>query len=161
MDAKEKAGHLAETFQSKYKTCNIVDNHYARIEPTTLWRQRQIGEVTEELAESTLQELRTDSATGPDQLPTRVLKECAHVLAKPLQKLVQIILAEGRWPEPWLIHWIVPLHKRNNVYSGKNYRGVHLTSQLSKAVERMLLTLFMPFLLKSNAFGQNQFAYTP
>ena len=75
--------------------------------------------------------------------------------------LARIILQERRWPDAWLVHNIVPLHKKNSVYAPGNYRGVHLTAQLSKAMERFLQTLFMPFLLRSEAFGPNQFAYTP
>ena len=36
-----------------------------------------------------------------------------------------------------------------------------MTSQLSKAIERLLRSLFRPYLLKSGLFGCNQFAYTP
>jgi hypothetical protein len=90
-----------------------------------------------------------------------MLKRLAAALANPMNKLIKLILKERRWPEVWMTHWVVPLHKRNNVYSAGNYRGVHLTSQLSKAVERVLRSFFKPFLLKNVAFGENQFAYTP
>ena len=40
-----------------------------------------------------------------------------------------------------------------------NYRGIHLTSQLSKVVERILGELCMKYSETSNAFGHNQFAY--
>ena len=70
-------------------------------------------------------------------------------------------MAEGRWPEPWMLHWIVPLYKRKSVYDAGNYRGVHLTAQISKAMERQLRMLFMPFVLRNDAFGPNQFAYVP
>ena len=36
-----------------------------------------------------------------------------------------------------------------------------MTAHLSKAMERLLGALFMPFLLKSVAYGPNQFAYMP
>ena len=55
----------------------------------------------------------------------------------------------------------MPIHKKNSVFLAGNYRGVHLTAQVSKAMERLLRTRFMPFLLKSVAYGPNQFAYTP
>jgi hypothetical protein len=34
-----------------------------------------------------------------------------------------------------------------------------LTTQLSKAMERLLRPLFVPFLIKHDGFGPNQFAY--
>ena len=36
---------------------------------------------------------------------------------------------------------------------------VHLLSQMAKAMDQLLARLFMPFLLKTDAFGVNQFAY--
>ena len=55
---------------------------------------------------------------------------------------------------------MVPLYKKNNVYQSKNYRGIHLTTQLSKVVERLLITLYVPHLTATLGFGPNQFAYT-
>lgn len=81
-------------------------------------------------------------------------------LAKPVSALANIVLAEGRWPEAWIEHWIIPLYKKRSVYLPDNYRGIHLTSQISKVVERLLQQTFMPFVATSVSFGPNQFAYT-
>ena len=40
-----------------------------------------------------------------------------------------------------------------------NYRGVHLTTVLSKVVERVLNTLLAPYLKAADAFGQSQFGF--
>ena len=45
------------------------------------------------------------------------------------------------------------------MFDASNYRGVHLTSQLSKVVERLLQQLCAPFLVSVGGFGANQFAY--
>ena len=52
------------------------------------------------------------------------------------------------------------LHKRLSIYDPRNYRGVHLTSQLSKVVERILSIFLQPYVLPLDLFGSNQFAYT-
>ena len=59
-----------------------------------------------------------------------------------------------------MIHWLAPLFKKKSVYNPGNYRGIHLTAQLSKVVERMFKLLYYPYLASSSAFGSNQFAYT-
>ena len=161
IDAKSKADHLADTFKSKFKLSQNVTNCYTGMEPLPYRGQTAIAEIIEDRAEKVLLNLRSDSATGPDQLPTRIIKECAKELAKPFCMLAKLILIEARWPELWTIHSIVPLYKESSVYSAMNYRGVHLTAQLSKAMVRFLGALFMSFLLKTIAFGSNQFAYTP
>ena len=112
-------------------------------------------------AENFLKKLREDSGSGSDGLATRILRNCAAELALPFVFLCRIILNTGRWPSCWTNHWIFPLYKRKSVNDPSNYRGIHLTPQLSKAAERFIGSLFMPFLFSSCAFGKNQFAYTP
>jgi len=53
----------------------------------------------------------------------------------------------------------VPLYKRLSHSSTANYRALHLTSQVSKVVERILGTHWQQFLHNSGAYGPNQFAY--
>ena len=56
---------------------------------------------------------------------------------------------------------MVPLFKRKSVYDPRNYLGIHLTSQISKVTERVIVSLFVPQLILSEAYGRNQFAYMP
>ena len=109
-----------------------------------------------------LGQLDPSSATGPDELPTRILRECATSLALPLLLLACQILRTGCWPALWLMHWIVPLYNKNAVFKPGNYRGIHLTAQLSKVMERLLGQLWLPDLAKQPSLcGPNQFAYMP
>ena len=112
IDAKSKADHLADTLKSKFKLSSRGTNHYSEVENSPYRAQVEIAAVTEDRAEKVLLDLRSDSATGPDQLPSRIIKECAKQLAKPFCMLAKLILVEGRWPELWTIHFIVPLHKK-------------------------------------------------
>ena len=106
-----------------------------------------------------MRKLDASSATGPDMVSARVLKECAENLGLPVAKLLTRILANKVWPTLWLQHWIIPLYKKKSVFDANNYRGVHLTSQLSKVMERLLQQVYVPFLYGTIAYGPNQFAY--
>ena len=121
--------------------------------------QKTLKQVTEQAVEKELEQLDENSGTGPDLLPTKILRECAAALAKPVRILFLIILSTGAWPDLWRQHWIVPLFKKKCVFNPANYRGVHLTAQLSKVVERLLQALYAPFLANVGAYGPNQFAY--
>ena len=69
------------------------------------------------------------------------------------------MLGEGCWPMCWRVHWIIPIYKRKAVSDPSNYRGVHLTTLLSKVAERIINSLMTPFLQKTGAFGTPQFAF--
>ena len=49
--------------------------------------------------------------------------------------------------------------QRKSKADAANYRGVHLTSQLSKACERILGPGFQSFFEASETYGPRQFAY--
>ena len=106
-----------------------------------------------------LKSLDASSSTGSDDIPTRILKHCASSLATPVAFIARRIIASSHWPSNWCMHWITPILKRGSPSNPANYRGVHLTTQLSKVVERMLSRLFLPQLTASFAFGRHQFAY--
>ncbi len=74
--------------------------------------------------------------------------------------LVRRILECGEWPSSCKELWIHPLFKKLAMHQADNYRGIHITSQLSKAAERLLASLFMPKLIREVSFGPFQFAYT-
>ena len=51
------------------------------------------------------------------------------------------------------------IFKRGAVFTPSNYRGIHITAQLSKLAERMIKHITEPHLERNNGFGNNQFAY--
>ena len=160
LQAKAKADLFADTFSKKFFLTAAVDNEYTQIPEGPSRPQATMKNLTEKNAKDVMDKLREDSGTGPDLLPARILKHCADVLAKPVLFLTMCILHAGVWPQLWRHHWITPLFKKKNVYNPENYRGIHLTPQLSKVVERLLKLLYDPYLSATCAFGQNQFAYS-
>ena len=159
LDAEQKANCFVKCFESKNVMIEEEANEYSEVD--VAHAVFYSGLPTIEATEQALKQLDEDSALGPDMVPTRILKHCAHVLAPVLHMLIVAILTFAEWPALWMTHWIVPLYKRKSVYEASNYRGIHLTSQISKVAERVLAALFVPQLISTGAFGRNQFAYMP
>ena len=55
---------------------------------------------------------------------------------------------------------LFPYTKRKPFSRPSNHRGIHLTAQLSKVAECLLLPLIEPHNSRTVASGPNQFAYT-
>ena len=155
-DSKSKANLFASVWQAK---CSLPsegnesfhDNPELQLDSFIAIRSRQVFHE--------LSHLNCNKATGPDKISAYILKELAEEIACPLAILARRILYEGVWPEVWRIHHLVPIFKRNSSYLAKNYRGVHLTSIVSKVVERCI---GFPLIrhLQLHAFGENQWAFT-
>ena len=159
-DSQGKADLLANTLCSKFKLPEIADNGYAEISQEQVdWLHDRAKILTVDAACKVMQSLREDSATGPDLVPTRIIKRCAAALALPVYLLAMTILASGHWPDLYTIHWIACLYKKKSVFNPSNYRGVHMTAQFAKVLERFVGLIFLPQLSCEVSIGPNQFAY--
>ena len=157
---EEKATELARVFKAKSKLPERHSNDYSELTSHTAARMRRLPRLKVSKVHEILRNLDETSGTGPDLLPARVLKNCAAELALPVTLLARKLLSERCWPMCWRRHWIHGIHKRGPKAQGKNYRGVHLTPQLSKVVERSIGSLLLPWLESTDAYGPNQYAYT-
>ena len=102
--------------------------------------------------------LKVDKATGPDGLSAIFLQRLAKVLSLPLAIIIRRIFNESTWPAKWRLHHIVPLFKRGSAFLPGQYRGVHLTSILSKVVERVIGNPLTAF-LEARGYGDAQWAF--
>ena len=154
----EKAQLLADTFASKSLLPPEAANEYTAIGDAVFAPDYFLPIRTRDVKRS-LRKLKADSATGPDGISALVLQKCAAEVAYPLAMLIRKMVATCRWPCCWREHWVVPLFKKKSRADPRNYRGVHLTPQLSKVTERVVGKLFQRFLENSGAYGMRQFAY--
>ena len=155
--ATEKAGLFANTFQAKWFVPDIQQNSYSFDFPDFLPQENHLLQFRSRHARFHLSTLEKDSATGPDGLSTILLRMLAAIICRPFAILAQRIVQCGVWPRIWKLHWVFPLFKRGVRSLPSNYRGLHLTSQLSKCMERFIGFHFMGKL--SLSFGSSQFAY--
>jgi len=88
-----------------------------------------------------------------------MLREVAQQKYMPLIVLCRRILIEGHWPATWRVHRLCPLYKKLSVYDANNYRGVHITSILSKVAERIIGGPLLRFFETANCYGNHQWAY--
>ena len=69
------------------------------------------------------------------------LKVCLDnkIFLESLQLLFNKIFNDGKYPASWKTELIRPIHKKEETYLEKNYRGISLTSCLGKFFNSLLL----------------------
>ena len=82
--------------------------------------------------------LNPHKATGPDQLPARILKEVADEIAPAMTLLFQASLVQGCIPSEWSEALVIPIFKKGERNKASNYRPVSLTSIACKCLEHSL-----------------------
>ena len=152
LSSNGKAELLALTFRSKHGLAAFKQNEHSAIGLPRHAAQHIC--IRSRQTRRHLVKLDVDSGTGPDGIPARVLRLCAEALSVPIAMLCRRILAEGRWPEQWIFHNITAIHKRRSIYDPEMYRGVHLTSQMSKVVERAVGSPLTEYLQQSIVLSQ-------
>ena len=149
----EKANTFAQKFQEKCSLpeegidCPFFGKPDAEMDEFVTMRTRR----TEKL----LRDLDEKKATGPDRIPAAILKKIASSIALPFTMLCRRMYQEGCWPKIWKHHLICPLFKRGSAFMAGNYRGIHLTSILSKVAEKVIGKNLLDFLY-SESFGMHQ-----
>ena len=157
-DGRGKANLLAQVFTSKFALPDPVEARTATVEaPTT--KMTNFVVVRERWVLKELLGLREDQATGTDELPARILRQCGRPLARYVTALVRKMLALGRWPTIWKFHRMCPLYKKGAVFKPENYRGLHLTPVLSKVAERVIKIQFDSYIEAIDGFGASQWAF--
>ena len=82
--------------------------------------------------EKLLRQIQQHKASGPDNLPNLVLKQCSANLAPAVTLIFQRSLDSGTLPKDWTDANITPIYKKGDRHRAENYRPVSLTSVLSK-----------------------------
>jgi len=156
-EAKAKADALATTFDTKAKLpAETVDTPFFA-EPAhefkdfIAFRSRTTKKLLKALIEST--------ATGNDRVSAAILKRLCDVIAVPFTRVCRRLFWEACWPLKWKFHLIVPIFKKGAAFQPGNYRGVHLTTILSKIAERLIGGQLVPYLQKYT-YGENQWAFS-
>ena len=94
--------------------------------------------ITEEGTQKLLNNIQTSKATGPDNLPNRVLKECSIEMAPAIRAIFQKFIDSGTLPEVWTNVNEAPIFKKGDRHQPSNYRPVSLTSVISKLLEHIV-----------------------
>ena len=85
-----------------------------------------------------LHNIKVDKAAGPDELPNRVLQECASEIKPVITAIFQKSVDSGELPEDWRDANAAPVYKKGDRHTPENYRLVSLTCVLSKQLEHII-----------------------
>ena len=108
-----------------------------------------------------LQSIDVNKASGPDNIPPRVLKECAMELALPLTIFFNFTLSRGNIPTDWKVANVVPIFKSGKNNMADNYRPISLTSVVVKTLERLIHKHIMKYLIDFQLLNDNQHGFRP
>ena len=85
-----------------------------------------------------------------------MLKSGQNFLTMPLYKLFNVILKSGCFPKSWGTSILVPLHKKGYTTDVNNYRGIAISSCISKVLTKIMNQRIYKYGKENNIFSENQ-----
>ena len=80
-----------------------------------------------------LEKIKVHKATGPDEIPNKILKKLSHILAEPICAIINSSIREGIVPDQWKIARITPLPKKFPPHTVENdIRPIAITNAIAK-----------------------------
>ena len=90
-----------------------------------------------------------------------MLKICGSAIYKPLAIIFKQCVDTGIFPSEWKKGNIVPIHKKGDKQTLKNYRPVSLLPTCGKALERLMFNEMFKFFIENEFVSSNQSGFKP
>ena len=138
----------AKAFNDYFKS--IYKNHLCCAVPDTCPLHPDIPELIDAIQVSSaevcelLSTLDTSKATGPDNVPVVILKNCANSLSPSLTAFINASLRFGFYVSEWKQANISPIHKKGSRQEIENYRQISLLPVVAKIQEKCVAKKLIP-----------------
>jgi len=106
-----------------------------------------------------IDELSTNSSSGPDGVPAIFLKKCKFELSGPLVILWRNLLDHGITPAILKLAHIIPIHKGDHRGVAQNYRNIALTSHVTKLFEKVVRNKLTQYFDDHNMLNNSQHGF--
>ena len=137
-DDVEKASLLNNYFAAQ-STLNIPDTQEPPLHNMPEAPSLESITTTEQEVLRMLNSLDSNKSTGPDEIPVKLLKLIALLIAKPLSQLFNKSLTEGRFPSKFKEANVKPVFKSKGSPSDPTcYRPISILSAVSKVFEKIV-----------------------
>ena len=160
IDFKEKA----ELFNSFFsKQCSLITNNSKLPTSPSYLTEKHLTIITfsaEDIGKI-IRSLNPNKAHGHDNLSVLMLILCGDAICEPLQMIFNQALISGSFPCDWKKANIVPLHKKGDKQTLKNYRPVSLLPICGKIFERLIFNEMFRFFLDHKMITTNQSGFKP
>jgi len=115
--------------------------------------------VSEAEVNSIIKSLNPKNTAGYDGISRKILKQCAHLISKPLTYICNSSLTTGIFPERCKFAIVRPIYKKGGRNEMNNYRPISLLTTSSKILETIMYKRLVQHLESNNKLTTAQFGF--
>ena len=161
---------LAETMNEFYinKVKNIQENlptsngdplKYLKLMMKNKKTLFSLKPVHPDLIDEIVSKLKNSKSCGIDNIDTYILKIIKPLIIPALTHIVNLSICTSKFPTSWKYSKVVPLFKKDDPFSPKNYRPVALIPILSKVLERVIFMQIVEYMELNELFHPSHHGY--
>ena len=106
-----------------------------------------------------IKSLKRNKSPGLNNILSEFLVAGKDCLIRPLCKLFNLIFRSHSYPKQWTLNLLKPIHKKESATNPENYRGIAISSCLSKLYSSVLLFRLQEYVEKHNLLSDNQIGF--
>ena len=124
---------------------------------------KRINRITIENGEiiSLIRNINPNKATGSDGISGQMLILCDQSVVLPLQIIFENILSTSIYPDIWKLANVIPIFKKGDKQSLKNYRPISLLPICGKLLEKIIFNQLYSYLDSNDLITKNQSGFRP
>ena len=103
--------------------------------------------------------LKNKKAKATDSVANEMLKCGQHILTKALLKLFNLVLESSLYPKSWAYGDITPILKSGDPQDPNNYRGITVSSTISKVFTTILNRRLTKYIENNNLLSEYQIGF--
>ena len=115
--------------------------------------------ISESEIHTSIKNLKRGKSPGTDLVLNEMLKTGKDVLTKPLCILFNNIIENGVYPKKWNCSIITPVFKGGNSSELNNFRGIAVSSCISKLFTKIINARLVEYCEQKKIFSSNQFGF--
>jgi hypothetical protein len=156
----EEESALATEFNTYFSSVFTNDNNF-----TPVFTKRSDNKMSDIVAFdntsiiTAINKLNPKFSSGPDGLCPYFLKQIRYSIVLPLSKIFEISYQTGKLPKIWSQAIVIPIFKKGDPSSVKNYRPISLCSVPCKIMESIINDKITVFLKTHNLIHKNQHGF--
>ena len=100
-----------------------------------------------------IQTLSSNKSTGPNSIPTSILKKIKNEISIPLSAIINNSFENGIFPNLLKSAQVIPVFKNGSRLSCNNYRPISLLSNIGKIIEKLIHKKLNYFLEQHTKFS--------
>ena len=148
---------IGEKLANKFSNQN--NSEFAKYLGSPVQHSMFFHSISESEINEVISDLKNSNSTGYDDYNTKFIKLSSPLLAPALEKIFNLSINTGVYPDSLKIAKVIPIFKNGSKSSVNNYRPISILSPINKIFEKIIYSRLIKYIDKYNLLYKYQYGF--